>query len=74
MGLEIAERLPKVLIHRNVHGEGVHRLLAGLDEHWARQAPQAAHGVRQRFVAPRGRCGTPGGRCSTARRGGAWAS
>jgi hypothetical protein len=47
----VAERLPKVLIHRNVPGEGVHRLLVELDDQWARQAPQAAYGVRQRFVA-----------------------
>ena len=46
----VAERLPKVLIHRNVPGEGAHRLLAALDEAWARQAPQAAYGVRQRFL------------------------
>jgi hypothetical protein len=47
----VAERLPKVLIHRNVPGEGVHRLLADLDDAWARQAPQAAYGIRQRFLA-----------------------
>ena len=47
----VAERLPKALIHRNVPGEGVHRLLTGLDATWARQAPQAAYGVRQRFIA-----------------------
>ena len=47
----VAERLPKALIHRNVPGEGVHRLLTDLDEAWARQAPQAAYGIRQRFIA-----------------------
>jgi len=47
----VAERLPKALIHRNVPGEGVHRLLTDLDEAWARQAPQAAYGIRQRFLA-----------------------
>ena len=50
----VAERLPKALIHRNVPGEGVHRLLADLDEAWARQAPQAAYGIRQRFLATAG--------------------
>ena len=50
----VAERLPKVLIHRNVPGEGVHRLLADLDEAWARQAPQAVYGIRQRFIATAG--------------------
>jgi hypothetical protein len=47
----VAERLPKALIHRNVPGEGVHRLLTDLDAAWARQAPQAAYGIRQRFLA-----------------------
>jgi hypothetical protein len=50
----VAERLPKALIHRNVPGEGVHRLLTDLDEAWARQAPQAAYGIRQRFIATAG--------------------
>ena len=48
---DIAERLPKALIHRNVSGEPVHAYLAALDDAWARQAPQAAYGVRQRFIA-----------------------
>ena len=47
----VAERLPKALIHRNVPGEGVHRLLTELDAAWARQAPQAAYGIRQRVIA-----------------------
>ncbi|WP_345207717.1 class I SAM-dependent methyltransferase [Fodinibacter luteus] len=47
----VAERLPKALIHRNVPGEPVHRLLTSLDEAWARQAPQAAYGIRQRFLS-----------------------
>jgi hypothetical protein len=50
----VAERLPKALIHRNVPGEGVHRLLAELDDAWARQAPQGAYGIRQRFIATAG--------------------
>ena len=29
----------------------MHRLLTHLDEAWARQAPQAAYGIRQRFIA-----------------------
>ena len=48
---DIAERLPKALIHRNVSGEPVHAYLAALDDSWARQAPHAAYGVRQRFMA-----------------------
>src|SRR6478752_3098180 len=50
----VAERLPKALIHRNVPGEGVHALLTELDAAWARQAPQAAYGIRQRFIATAG--------------------
>jgi hypothetical protein len=50
----VAERLPKALIHRNVPGEGVHRLLTELDDAWARQAPQGAYGIRQRFIATAG--------------------
>ena len=50
----VAERLPKALIHRNTPGEPVHRLLSDLDETWARQAPHAAYGVRQRFIATAG--------------------
>lgn len=47
----IAERLPKVLIHRNVPGEAVHDYLADIDRHWSRSASHAAYGVRQRFLA-----------------------
>lgn len=47
----VAERLPKVLIHRNVPGERVHDLMRALDDAWARNAPLAAYGARQRFVA-----------------------
>ncbi len=47
----IAERLPKALIHRNVPGEPVHRLLLALDRAWDVAAPHASYGVRQRFIA-----------------------
>ncbi|MGD8202042.1 class I SAM-dependent methyltransferase [Ornithinimicrobium sp. W1679] len=47
----VAERLPKVLIHRNVPGEPVHALMQDLDRAWARHAPLGAYGARQRFVA-----------------------
>ena len=43
----LAERLPKVLIHRNVPGEGVHALVADLDRAWT-LAP-SVHGARQRW-------------------------
>lgn len=46
----VAERLPKVLIHRNVPGEPVHALLRDLDRAWDIAAPAGSFGVRQRFV------------------------
>ncbi|WP_457254817.1 class I SAM-dependent methyltransferase [Pedococcus sp. P5_B7] len=48
---DIAERLPKSLIHRNVEGEAVHDWLRALDDAWLRAAHQASFGVRQRFLA-----------------------
>jgi hypothetical protein len=51
---DIAERLPKALIHRNVPGEPVHGWLTALDQAWARNAHHAAYGVRQRFLAAMG--------------------
>jgi hypothetical protein len=48
---EVAERLPKALIHRNVPGEGVHDLLAALDDGWARAVHLAPFGARQRWLA-----------------------
>jgi hypothetical protein len=48
---DVAERLPKSLIHRNVPGEPVHAFLADLDRAWARSAPQSSWGARQRFLA-----------------------
>ncbi|MBC6459229.1 class I SAM-dependent methyltransferase, partial [Actinomadura sp. HBU206391] len=48
---ELAERLPKTLIHRNVPGEPVHALLTDFDRCWAASAPQSAFGPRQRWLA-----------------------
>ncbi len=48
---ELAERLPKALIHHNVPGDTVHALLGELDAAWDRAAPYAAYGNRQRWVA-----------------------
>jgi hypothetical protein len=48
---DVAERLPKALIHRNVPGEPVHAFLGALDAAWARSAPHGAYGVRQRWLA-----------------------
>lgn len=47
----VAERLPKVLIHRNVPGEPVHALLRELDAQWARQAALSTFSARQRWIA-----------------------
>jgi hypothetical protein len=48
---DVAERLPKALIHRNVPGERVHAFLAALDAAWLAAAPLAPFGVRQRWLA-----------------------
>ncbi len=48
---DVAERLPKSLIHRNVPGEPVHAFLAAFDQAWLHAAPQASYGVRQRYLA-----------------------
>jgi hypothetical protein len=47
----VAERLPKVLIHRNVPGERIHVLLGELDRLWAVHAPLAVYGPTQRWIA-----------------------
>ena len=47
----VAERLPKILIHRNVPGEPVHRLLLELDRHWRFNAALSAYGPSQRWIA-----------------------
>jgi len=47
---DLAERLPKALIHRNVPGERVHALLRDLDRAWDVAAPYAPFGPRQRWV------------------------
>ncbi|MEN2744910.1 class I SAM-dependent methyltransferase [Sinomonas halotolerans] len=48
---DLAERLPKALIHRNVPGERIHGFLGALDAAWLAAAPLAPFGVRQRWVA-----------------------
>jgi hypothetical protein len=47
---DLAERLPKALIHRNVPGERVHALLSELDACWATAAPFAPFGPRARWA------------------------
>ncbi len=48
---DLAERLPKALIHRNVPGEPVHAFLRDADRAWAAAAPYASLGARQRWIA-----------------------
>ena len=48
---DLAERLPKTLIHRNVPGEPVHAFLRDFDRAWDRAAPYSAFGPRQRWLA-----------------------
>ena len=48
---DLAERLPKALIHRNVPGEPVHAFLQRLDRAWAAAAPQGSFGMRQRWIS-----------------------
>ncbi|MGX2995553.1 class I SAM-dependent methyltransferase [Streptomyces sp. JNUCC 64] len=47
---DLAERLPKALIHRNVPGEPVHAFLRDFDRAWDSAAPYASYGVRQRWL------------------------
>ncbi|TXN32672.1 class I SAM-dependent methyltransferase [Lacisediminihabitans profunda] len=47
----VAERLPKVLIHRNVPGEKIHAFLQDLDRHWQLNAPLSVYGPSQRWIA-----------------------
>ena len=48
---DLAERLPKVLIHHNVPGEPIHTLLAAADRAWAAAAGQSVFGPRARWRA-----------------------
>ncbi|ADG87220.1 hypothetical protein [Thermobispora bispora] len=47
---DLAERLPKTLIHRNVPGERIHAFLTDWDRAWAACAPFGAFGMRQRWI------------------------
>jgi hypothetical protein len=47
---ELAERLPKALIHRNVPGERVHRFLQDWDRAWAQSRGGADGSPRTRWV------------------------
>ena len=48
---ELAERLPKVLIHHNVEGQPIHALLTAADRAWASVAGHGVFGPRVRWRA-----------------------
>lgn len=48
---DLAERLPKALIHHNVEGQPVHALLAAADRAWATAAGHGVFGPRVRWRA-----------------------
>jgi hypothetical protein len=48
---ELAERLPKALIHRNLPGQPVHEFLHAFDRAWATVAGYSTFGPRQRWSA-----------------------
>jgi hypothetical protein len=47
---KVAERLPKILIHKNIPGNSIHRYLQELDFAWDKAAGFGAFGSAQRFV------------------------
>lgn len=49
--MDVAPRLIKALIHRNVAGERIHDYLGAASRAWQINAPLGAHGARQRFIA-----------------------
>jgi SAM-dependent methyltransferase len=48
---DLAERLPKALIHHNVPGRPIHEFLRAFDAAWAGAAGLSAFGPRQRWAA-----------------------
>jgi hypothetical protein len=48
---KVAERLPKILIHKNVPGEKIHEFLSALDLAWAKNSSLSSFGSTQRFEA-----------------------
>jgi hypothetical protein len=48
---DLAERLPKALIHHNVPGQPVHEFLRAFDAAWAASAGLSTFGPRQRWAA-----------------------
>jgi hypothetical protein len=50
---DLAERLPKVLIHQNIAGQPIYALLEAADRAWAAAAGQSVFGPRARWRAMR---------------------
>jgi hypothetical protein len=48
---DLAERLPKALIHHNTPGHPVHTFLTAVDRAWAAASPLSTFGPRQRWQA-----------------------
>ncbi|MFM6971599.1 MAG: methyltransferase domain-containing protein [Micrococcales bacterium] len=48
---KVAERLPKVLIHRNVPGERIHDFLNALDAAWKNHSGMSVFGASQRWIS-----------------------
>jgi hypothetical protein len=48
---DLAERLPKVLIHHNIAGQPIHALLGAADRAWASVAGHGVFGPRERWRA-----------------------
>ncbi|HUW77423.1 MAG TPA: class I SAM-dependent methyltransferase [Candidatus Nanopelagicaceae bacterium] len=53
--IEIAERLPKALIHRNVQGNPIHDFIQDLQRSWQSVAGVGVFGPRQRWAAATGK-------------------
>lgn len=47
---ELAPRLPKVLIHRNIPGEPIHDFLNAMDSAWEKSSPLSVFSSRQRWA------------------------
>lgn len=72
---DLAERLPKILIHRNTPGHLIYDVLAELDRCWERAAPLAVFGPRvrwrsakQEFLGSLGDAHSPAARLNPRRR------
>ena len=68
MPSDIAERLPKALIHRNVPGERIHALLQSADRAFSSAAPLAPFGPRIRWRAALAQLASTGVPVSVPRR------